>query len=117
MDRARQARADANAEAFRRLNESDPVLDDVRPAIEESDDDVLRVPGDPAVVQATTEFLEAWFVRRDLAAALAYVRPSGCCRSDFVSQLSPSWKCPRIRQNQRSAPDSRSANSSPPSAG
>ena len=28
------ARADANAEAFRRLNESDPVLDDVRPAIE-----------------------------------------------------------------------------------
>jgi len=34
MDRARQARADANAEAFRRLNESDPVLDDVRPAIE-----------------------------------------------------------------------------------
>ena len=34
MDRARQGRGDANAEAFRRLNESDPVLDDVRPAIE-----------------------------------------------------------------------------------
>ncbi len=61
-------------ESFRlQADPSWAAIPDVRPAIEESDDDILRVPGDPAVVQATTEFLEAWFVRRDLAAALAYL--------------------------------------------
>ncbi len=58
------------------LLQADPswaAIPDVRPAIEQSDDDILRVPGDPAMVQAATEFLEAWFIRRDMEAVLTYL--------------------------------------------
>jgi hypothetical protein len=47
------------------------AIPDVRPAIESSEDDVIRVTGDPALITVVTEALAAWFLRRDPTAIVA----------------------------------------------
>ena len=47
------------------------AVPDVRPAIESSDDDVIRIAGDPALIRVATAALEALFLRHDPAPIVA----------------------------------------------